>query len=70
MGGVSDRVDVDCEARGVGSAVDATDRTFGVVRGEVVAAEVVVARVVGKHLCQTSIDLFLGPSVPPTLEES
>src|SRR5665811_568747 len=47
---VGDGVEADGQAEGVGLADDASHRTFGVLFGEVVAAEVVVVDVVGEHV--------------------
>src|SRR5665811_2205670 len=47
---VGDGVEADGQAQGVGLADDASHCTFGVLFGEVVAAEVVVVDVVGEHV--------------------
>lgn len=63
MAGVWDGVESDGEAQEVGLAGDAADHTFGVVLAEVVAAEVVVAGVVGEHLQDSRQDgVFDGAS--------
>src|SRR5450759_208666 len=47
---VGDGVGADGQAQGVGLADDASHGTFGVLFGEVVAAEVLVVDVVGEHV--------------------